>query len=122
MSGRPMTIELISASFKKEMAVLKADTELKFDAMSTFFQNQLQILLGNQANFFNQMQSEIKSSEKQTRLDLRTLMEDVAEFKSSLSFNQQIIALQKDISKAAISGEISPLTSGSEVVFSKGIL
>jgi hypothetical protein len=110
-----MTIEQISASFKKEMSSLKADNELKFDSMTAMFQNQLQLILVNQSSFLGLLQNEIKSSEKQTRLELKNLIEEVAEFKTALTYNHQISTLQKDISKAVgVSGNVSPLTSGSE--------
>jgi hypothetical protein len=120
MANRPMTIEQISANFKKEMTSLKTDNELKFDSMAALFQSQLQLILGNQTSFLGQLQNEIKSNEKQTRLELRNLIEEVAEFKASLTYNQQISALQRDISKVvSVQGDVSPLTSASEVSLAK---
>jgi hypothetical protein len=103
-----MTIEVISAAFKKEMASLKSDTELKFESMNAMFQNHLQLILGNQASFFTQVQNEIKSNDKQTRLVLNSLIDEVAEFKSRL--NRQdgpTVPRDEDV--------VSPLTSGSDI-------
>ncbi len=103
---RPMSYENINASFKKEITLLKHETELKFDSMTLMFQNQLQLILGNQTNFFTQVQNEMKTNDKQTRLVLNTLIEDFAEFKTTLKISTQ----------ANVMEDISPLTSGSDQV------
>jgi hypothetical protein len=111
MAMKPMTIEIISQTFKKEIASLKHETELKFDFMTAMFQSQLQLLIGNQASFFLQVQNEIKTSERQTRSDLKSLIEEVLEFKSTLKTN----ILDLGGHQLSLLDNVSPLTSGSDV-------